>query len=68
MATASFPPGFRFHPTDLELLKYYLKRKIMGETLPFDVISEIELYKFLPWDLPGMVHAYAFLYKRLFFS
>uniref|UniRef100_A0A1D1YHW8 NAC domain-containing protein 78 n=1 Tax=Anthurium amnicola TaxID=1678845 RepID=A0A1D1YHW8_9ARAE len=47
----SLPPGFRFHPTDCELVLYYLKRKIMGKPFIFEAISEIELYKFAPWDL-----------------
>ena len=53
MAKTSLPPGFRFHPTDLELVWYYLKRKIMGKPFRFESISELELYKFAPWDLPG---------------
>uniref|UniRef100_A0A1D1YJF5 NAC domain-containing protein 78 n=2 Tax=Anthurium amnicola TaxID=1678845 RepID=A0A1D1YJF5_9ARAE len=52
MAKPSLPPGFRFHPTDVELSCYYLKRKIMGKSLRFKAISEIEIYKFAPWDLP----------------
>ncbi|MQM08518.1 hypothetical protein Taro_041378 [Colocasia esculenta] len=52
MARTSLPPGFRFHPTDVELTLYYLKRKIMGKPFRFEAISEIELYKFAPWDLP----------------
>ncbi|RWR92811.1 NAC domain-containing protein 37-like protein isoform X2 [Cinnamomum micranthum f. kanehirae] len=51
MARDSLPPGFRFHPTDVELVMYYLKKKVMGK-LGFEGISEIELYKFSPWDLP----------------
>lgn len=53
MAKNSLPPGFRFHPTDVELVWYYLKRKIIGKSFQFDAISEVELYKFAPWDLPG---------------
>jgi hypothetical protein len=53
MAQACLPPGFRFHPTDVELISYYLKRKIMGKKLFVEAISEVELYKFPPWDLPG---------------
>ncbi|XP_010270428.1 PREDICTED: NAC domain-containing protein 37-like isoform X2 [Nelumbo nucifera] len=51
MARASLPPGFRFHPTDVELVKYYLKRKVLGKPL-IQAISEIDIYKFSPWDLP----------------
>ncbi|KAJ3681454.1 hypothetical protein LUZ60_015943 [Juncus effusus] len=49
---ASLPPGFRFHPTDSELVLYYLKRKIMQKPLHFEAVSEIDLYKYAPWDLP----------------
>ncbi|XP_055828679.1 NAC domain-containing protein 82-like isoform X2 [Solanum dulcamara] len=49
---AKLPPGFRFHPTDVELIMYYLKRKITGKKIPFEAISELNIYKFSPWDLP----------------
>ncbi|KAK2656251.1 hypothetical protein Ddye_009303 [Dipteronia dyeriana] len=52
MAKTSLPPGFRFHPTDVELVKYYLKRKIMGKKLCFEAIAEVDIYKYAPWDLP----------------
>nr|AIZ68168.1 NAC domain-containing protein 74-like isoform X1 [Albuca bracteata] len=52
MSKTSLPPGFRFHPTDVELVWYYLKRKIMGKPFRFEAISEVEMYKFAPWDLP----------------
>ncbi|KAJ6800989.1 NAC domain-containing protein 53-like isoform X2 [Iris pallida] len=52
MAKTSLPPGFRFHPTDVELVWYYLKRRIMGKPFHFEAIAEVELYKFAPWDLP----------------
>ncbi|ONK55228.1 uncharacterized protein A4U43_UnF6130 [Asparagus officinalis] len=51
MTKTSLPPGFRFHPTDVELVWYYLKRKIMGKPFRFEAISEVQLYKFAPWDL-----------------
>ncbi|CAN6476784.1 unnamed protein product [Victoria cruziana] len=49
----SLPPGFRFHPTDDELVSYYLKRKVHGKTIRFNAISEIDVYKSEPWDLPA---------------
>ncbi|KAI3417472.1 NAC domain-containing protein [Psidium guajava] len=53
MAPVSLPPGFRFHPTDEELVAYYLKRKINGGKIELEVIPEVDLYKCEPWDLPG---------------
>lgn len=53
MDQVSLQPGFRFHPTDVELVSYYLKRKVRGKRFGVNAISEIDLYKFEPWDLPG---------------
>ncbi|KAI4365297.1 hypothetical protein MLD38_021292 [Melastoma candidum] len=47
----SVPPGFRFHPTDEELLSYYLKKKVSYEAFDLDVIKEVDLNKLEPWDL-----------------
>ncbi|XVE74246.1 hypothetical protein DITRI_Ditri12bG0001500 [Diplodiscus trichospermus] len=52
MAPMSLPPGFRFHPTDEELVAYYLDRKITGRTIELEIIPEVDLYKCEPWDLP----------------
>ncbi|KAL3649653.1 hypothetical protein CASFOL_006056 [Castilleja foliolosa] len=46
-------PGFRFHPTDEELVRYYLRRKVCGKGFRFDAISDIDIYKVEPWDLPS---------------
>ncbi|KAF4400887.1 hypothetical protein G4B88_004430 [Cannabis sativa] len=53
MAPMSLPPGFRFHPTDEELVAYYLDRKITGQTIELEIIPEVDLYKCEPWDLPA---------------
>ncbi|KAM3264878.1 NAC transcription factor [Capsicum annuum] len=47
------PPGFRFRPTDEELVVQYLKRKVFSFPLPASIIPEVEVYKSDPWDLPG---------------
>ncbi|MCH97340.1 NAC domain-containing protein [Trifolium medium] len=44
MAEPKLIPGFRFHPTDVELVMYFLMRKIMGRKFPFDVIAELDIY------------------------
>lgn len=48
------PPGFRFHPTDEELVVHYLCRKCASQRISVPIIAEIDLYKFDPWQLPGM--------------
>ncbi|KAL8159860.1 hypothetical protein V2J09_001397 [Rumex salicifolius] len=53
-SSSSLAPGFRFHPTDEELVAYYLKRKVSGKPFRVDAISEIEVYRVEPWDLPGL--------------
>ncbi|KAL3645215.1 hypothetical protein CASFOL_010395 [Castilleja foliolosa] len=45
------PPGFRFHPTDEELVDYYLRRKVNNRRIDLDVIKDVDLYKIEPWDL-----------------
>ncbi|KAL5978929.1 hypothetical protein ACLOJK_018824 [Asimina triloba] len=47
------PPGFRFHPTDEELVVQYLKRKVFSCPLPASIIPDIDVCKFDPWELPG---------------
>ncbi|AET04823.1 NAC-like transcription factor [Medicago truncatula] len=48
------PPGFRFHPTDDELVNHYLCRKCASLPIAVPIIKEIDLYKFDPWHLPEM--------------
>ncbi|KAF5742590.1 NAC transcription factor NAM-A1 [Tripterygium wilfordii] len=46
-------PGFRFHPTDEELVSYYLKRKVTKKPIRFNAIAEVDIYKTEPWELAG---------------
>ncbi len=48
------PPGFRFHPTDEELVNHYLCTKCAAHPIAAPIIKEIDLYKFDPWQLPEM--------------
>ncbi|KAG6523637.1 hypothetical protein ZIOFF_013502 [Zingiber officinale] len=57
------PPGFRFHPTDEELVVQYLKRKVFSCPLPASIIPDVILARFDPWDLPGGCEE-----ERYFFS
>jgi len=51
---AHIPPGYRFHPTDEELVDYYLKNKVAFPGMQVDVIKDVDLYKIEPWDIQGM--------------
>ncbi|XP_038724422.1 NAC domain-containing protein 100-like [Tripterygium wilfordii] len=48
------PPGFRFHPTDEELISHYLFQKVLDSCFCCRAIGEVDLNKCEPWDLPSM--------------
>lgn len=48
---AGLPIGFRFRPTDEELLLHYLRRKALACPLPAGVIPDADLARLHPWDL-----------------
>ncbi|KAM1618073.1 hypothetical protein ACFX1R_018275 [Malus domestica] len=47
------PPGFRFHPTDEELITFYLMNKINDATFTGRAIADVDLNKCEPWELPA---------------
>ncbi|KAI4347185.1 hypothetical protein L6164_008020 [Bauhinia variegata] len=49
----NLPPGFRFHPTDEELITFYLTRKVSDNSFTSKAIAVVDLNKSEPWDLPG---------------
>ncbi|PIN15731.1 hypothetical protein CDL12_11627 [Handroanthus impetiginosus] len=49
----ALPPGFRFHPTDEELITYYLLKKVLDCNFTSRAIAEVDLNKCEPWHLPG---------------
>jgi hypothetical protein len=59
--TTLFPPtldhvpvGFRFRPTDEELVSHYLKNKLLdNDSIVDNVIAEVDVCKYEPWELPG---------------
>ncbi|CAL9056650.1 unnamed protein product [Musa banksii] len=46
------PPGFRFQPTDEELITHYLAKKVTDASFHAVAIGEVDLNKYEPWDLP----------------
>ncbi|KAF7842637.1 NAC domain-containing protein 104-like [Senna tora] len=49
----NLPPGFRFYPTDEELVVHFLHRKASLLPCHPDVIPDLDLFPFDPWDLHG---------------
>ncbi|KAL2483881.1 Transcription factor JUNGBRUNNEN 1 [Forsythia ovata] len=45
-------PGFRFYPTDEELVGFYLRRKVEKKPINIELIKQVDIYKYDPWDLP----------------
>jgi No apical meristem (NAM) protein len=64
-AETKLPPGFQFNSTDQELLLHYLKPKVFILPLPASFIPEINLKKYIPWDLSGNIFFFNFF--NLFF-
>ncbi|CAL0315203.1 unnamed protein product [Lupinus luteus] len=50
--SSELPPGFRFHPTDEELIVHYLCNQATSKPCPASIIPEVDIYKFDPWELP----------------
>ncbi|KAJ0978966.1 hypothetical protein J5N97_014440 [Dioscorea zingiberensis] len=60
------PEGFRFKPTDEDLILYYLRPKVSGQELPCKVIKEdINVYGTEPWNLipPSIDEDYFFFLR-----
>lgn len=62
------PPGFRFHPTDDELVMHYLFKKCASQQINVPIIKELDLYKHDPWDLPGKFRVSDFGSIQAFYS
>ncbi|KAL6516181.1 hypothetical protein OROGR_019486 [Orobanche gracilis] len=50
----SLPPGFRFYPSDEELICHYLYKKIANEVSIRGTLVEIDLHVCEPWQLPDV--------------
>nr|ALC79027.1 NAC transcription factors 50 [Manihot esculenta] len=48
------PPGFRFHPTDEELITFYLASKVFHGSFCGIEIAEVDLNRCEPWELPDV--------------
>ncbi|KAJ1280038.1 hypothetical protein BS78_04G201900 [Paspalum vaginatum] len=46
------PPGFRFYPSDEELVCHYLHKKVANERIAQGTLVEVDLHAREPWELP----------------
>ncbi|KAH6772374.1 NAC domain containing protein 87 [Perilla frutescens var. hirtella] len=66
---SELPPGFRFHPTDEEIIMHYLLQKVIDRRFVARAIGEADLNKCEPWDLPmkakmGSKREWFFFFQR----
>ena len=47
------PPGFRFHPSDYEIVSHYLTNKVRNMDFTYTAFEEVDLKKTEPWNLPS---------------
>lgn len=52
------PPGFRFHPTNEELITHYLVPKVVDSNFTATAIGEVNLNSCEPWDLPSKLSTF----------
>ena len=53
----NMPPGYRFYPTEEELVSFYLHKKLEGDQREDlnRVIPVVDIYDYQPWDLPRKI-------------
>lgn len=49
---STLPPGFRFHPSDEELVRHYLHKKVSNGRDTEGTMVEVDLHTSEPWELP----------------
>ncbi|KAM5550753.1 hypothetical protein ABKV19_027210 [Rosa sericea] len=65
----TLPKGFRFQPSDEELLSHYLEKKIQRKDPQIEaIIPEIDVCKHEPRDLPALVFTRAEFLERKWFT
>ena len=50
---STLPPGFRFFPSDEELVFHYLYKKVANVKVNEGTMMEVDLHIRDPWELPG---------------
>lgn len=56
-ASVELEPGFKFKPTEEEIVMHYLRPRAVNEPLPSTYIVDVDILSRNPWDLvPGHLH------------
>ncbi|XP_074320416.1 protein NTM1-like 9 [Silene latifolia] len=63
----NLPLGFRFKPTDVELINHYLRLKINGKHNEVGCIKEVDICRVEPWDLPDLSAIKTYDHEWFFF-
>lgn len=68
------PPGFRFHPTNEELITHYLVPKAVDSNFTATAIGEVNLNRCEPWDLQSKLSTFfisfflsVYMYASIYF-
>ncbi|KAK4835515.1 hypothetical protein QYF36_010825 [Acer negundo] len=64
----NLPVGYRFSPRNHELVLNYLANKILGQKLPANIITTIDLYQYDPHQLPISEFKYGKHNEAYFFN
>ncbi|CAL4933884.1 unnamed protein product [Urochloa decumbens] len=51
---SALPPGFRFYPSDEELVCFYLRNKVANQRVASGTLVEVDLHAREPWELPDV--------------
>ncbi|KAH9620780.1 hypothetical protein KSS87_021115 [Heliosperma pusillum] len=62
MIEVDIDTNLKFRPTDEQLVKYYLKRKVLGEKIVPKTITEVDIYKWKPYDLAALKNEAPFFF------
>ncbi|KAG6386061.1 hypothetical protein SASPL_154947 [Salvia splendens] len=62
----NLPAGWRFDPTDVELIQFYLTKIVAREPLPANVMKEIDAHHFYQHHPQDLVHDSMRLYDEYF--
>jgi len=64
---SALPPGFRFYPSDEELVCFYLRNKVANQRVASGTLVEVDLHAREPWELPGNKQALDYYHRYRIF-